>query len=145
MANKLHSGHYILIGAIASLAFIFVLLFLFMEGKVSIVTKDYYGQELHFNERQDAIRRTIPYDSLYKAQIINGKLEITIPQPINKSLEKGEVQVYCPSEEADDAVFQISPSASNVYTFDKLRFNQNCVLKILLRADSMDYYREVKI
>lgn len=144
-AGKLHSGHYILIGAVGSLVFIFVLLYLFMQGKVSIVTEDYYGQELHFNERQEAIHRTMPYDSLYKAQIVNDRLEITIPQNINKSLEKGEIQVYCPSAEADDAIFHFLPSASNIYTFDKPRTNTNCVLKIMLRADSQDYYREVKI
>lgn len=143
--SKLHSGHYILIGAVGSLVFIFILLYLFMQGKVSIVTQDYYGQELHFNERQEAIHRTMPFDSLYKAQIVNGRLELTIPQTINNLLEKGEIQVYCPSGEVNDAVFHFLPSVSNIYTFDKPRTNNNCVLKIMLRADSKDYYREVKI
>jgi FixH len=145
MYKRFHAGHFILGFGALTLVFIFILLYAFMQKDPSMVTKDYYEQELKYDRMQEAMQQVIPFDSLFKIRLVAESIELIIPKQINDALTSCTVQFYCPANEIYDKLYQVKPTFSNMYSLNKPSSQLAYILKIYLHAGSKDYYKEMKI
>ena len=95
-------GHKILF---VYVAFVGLILFLVMKAsfqKDDLVTKDYYAQELKYQQRIDEKERVNALSAEVKYSFNNGSLVIAFPKDFSGKTITGTVLLYCPSDEQKD-------------------------------------------
>lgn len=145
MKKIMNGGTAVLVGGLLFIVFIFLLMFHFMNQQLSLVTKDYYKDELAFSARQEAIRNTRGYDSLWTFTHIKDQVEIGIPLSLNNKVKSGRIEFYCPSNSNNDVKYSLIPNIEGRYLFDNPLHNRSFILKIYLSDGLNDFYKEIKI
>lgn len=76
-----------------------------------LVSKDYYAQELAYQQKIDAIQREHQLDTSIQTQWVDSGLWIMYPQSVQGIDFKGKISLYCPSDESKD--FQVPLDFNN--------------------------------
>lgn len=141
-----HSGNILLIGFGGMLIMMSVLVYLSMRQDVSMVSKNYYEQELVYQHKLDAMNNAVPYDQLFSLTKSNNKVLLQIPPTLSKNLTGGSAYFYCPSNEQLDYQEDIKATATGTYLFDKnITQNAGYILKVTFHSGDKDYYKELKL
>lgn len=141
-----HSGNILLIGFGGMLIMMSVLVYLSMKQDVSMVSKNYYEQELVYQDKLDAMNNTTSYDQLFSVTKSNDKVLLQIPAALSKNITKGSVYFYSPSNERLDYKENIKATATGIYSFDKnIAQHAGYIVKISFRSGDKDYYKELKL
>lgn len=93
-------------------AMILTLVFKASGEKVELVTKDYYAQELVHQDKMNAIRRASTWKGKILFSVEQDQILVTLPETF-PTFEKGEINVYRPSDSALDKSFPLN-SDTNV-------------------------------
>ena len=145
MKKLFNSGSIIIIGGLLFIFFIFILMSDFIRRDVSMVSDNYYQQEMDYNAHQLASRNSRGLDSLIRYAFVNEYLELSILPGINANLVGGYVQFYCPADNTKDMLYSIEPHAESLYKFRRPLHTMNYILKIQLQDKEKTYFKEIKI
>jgi hypothetical protein len=121
---------------------ILTLVFLSVNEKIDLVDKNYYEKELVHQGRLD---QQTNYNALPKKcsfQISNGNASVYFPFALNE-IENATVKVYCPSNNAFDASYNLSTTADSAFTFTlptgiPSRYN----IEVFWKKDGKEFYGE---
>lgn len=137
-------GHGLTITFIAFAALIGTLVYKSVTTRCDLVTKDYYKEELEYQNRIDAIKNA---NALSPAHIEQNNNAVTIQLP-KETLDsaQGEIWFYCKSDERKDKKFVLHPNQNGEQTIYKNQlFKENYIVKISWNAQQTPYYTEQTI
>jgi len=109
-------GKWIILSFVLFAAFIATLVTVCVRQDISLVSKDYYKDELVYQEQIERIKNTGLLRSKPVISIIDKKV-IRIDFDQFKQLEKGELKLFCPSNASFDRKFEILPTTENSQVF----------------------------
>jgi hypothetical protein len=107
-------GKWIIVSFVLFAAFIGTLVTVCMRTDVSLVSKDYYNEELEFQKQIVRLENTSALES--KPVIVAGKGTIEITFDFS-GLETGELILFRPSDAALDKKFQLSTTGDQLQQF----------------------------
>lgn len=110
------TGIFLFYAVFVGLSIAFVI---FSMGKeVNLVTEDYYGEELKFQNKIDIMERSLL--AKVKPEIIfeNNKLIIQLPDSTNKFKLNGNIHFYRPSDNKLDFKIPVQLSSENITSID---------------------------
>jgi len=141
-----HPGNILLAGFGALLIMMSVLVYCSVKQKIPMVSRNYYEQELKYQDKLNAMNNTSGYDSLFRVRVNAGHIILQLPSALSTSLQDGTAYFYCPSKEALDHKEALHASADGQYTFDRKALQaKRYILKISFTAAGKAYYKEIPV
>ena len=138
-------GYKILIVYAVFVIGIMFLVFKSSSQKMDLVTTDYYAKELKYQQKIDETNRVNALSAPVTCEIKSNELFILFPKDFSGKKIKGEVILYCPSDEDKDARqnFNILDT-SLIVSIPSIKINEY-ELHLSWQVDGMSYYFERKI
>jgi len=145
--NKLtHPGNILLIGFGGLLIMMGVLVYLSIKQDIPMVSKNYYEQELEYQDKLDAMNNADAYDKQFTLTIAENKVLIQLPQALSGSIQQGTAYFYCPANEAMDHTVQLAASGNGLYTFSRSELRaESYIVKLSFVAGEKSYYKEMPL
>ncbi|MCK9281031.1 MAG: FixH family protein [Melioribacteraceae bacterium] len=109
---KLNWGSGIAITYILFMAGVIILVVVFMNQDVHLVTDDYYAKEIEYQQQIDKVERTKLLKEQPEVTFNNGNFLISFPRGVN-NIVYGKIQVYRPSDSNLDKTVDILLDAEN--------------------------------
>lgn len=118
------------------------LVFLSVNEKIDLVDKNYYEKELVHQSRLDQQSNYNALTEKCSVRLANGNATVKYPYQLNE-IEAATVKVYCPSNNAFDASYNLTASTDSAFTFTlpngiPSRFN----IEVFWKKDGKEYYFE---
>lgn len=102
-------GRWIIVSFVLFTGFIATLVTVCIRQDVSLVTTNYYQDEIAYQDQLDRLNNTKALEEKPSIKIAtNMKLEISFDK--FNEIEKGKLQLFCPSNEKMDRHYTINPS-----------------------------------
>jgi hypothetical protein len=140
---KLNWGKSIALVYILFMIGVLIMVYIFMNQDVSLVTDNYYSKTLTYQKEIDKINRTnLLADKLVIEQRQDSIL-FSFPKTFKSSSISGLIFFYRPSDESKDFVLKINPDDSNIYSVpaNKL-FKGLWKIKVEWAVSDTAYYNE---
>ena len=123
-----------------------VLVYLSMKQDVSMVSQNYYEQELVYQHKLDAMNNTTHYGKLFSLSRSDSNIVLQIPAALSKNLIEGSVYFYCPSNEERDYKRSLRATPTGTYLFSKnIIKDAGYIVKVSFHSGGKDYYKELKL
>jgi hypothetical protein len=134
-------GHWIIVSFILFASFIGILVAVCMKEDISLVSENYYQDELVYQDQIRRIRNTADLKSKPAIKIVANQLQVQFES--FPSVDHGELRLFCPSNSTMDRNFRLSPSREHIQVFD-LGAVQRGAYKAKLKwsMDGKEYYQE---
>ncbi len=126
----------------------FVILILVMVGmamnqKFDLVSKDYYEQELKYQDRIDKTNRTQALKEQMTWQVNPDVLQLKFPTQFKGQSIKGTVYFFRPSDERMDKKINISVDSSLCFRINRDQLKKGYYkMQIDWNVNNQDYYNE---
>jgi len=141
-----HSGNVLLVGFGSMLIMMSVLVYLSIKQDIPMVSKDYYEQELVYQDKLDAIDNTNAYDGAFSLSKTDEEVTVQVPKALSSIMTKGTIVFYCPSTDKMDRTETLQQNASGTYTFPISQLpGKAYIAKISLQSNGIEYYKELKL
>src|SRR5690242_12740594 len=113
-------GKWIVVSFVLFALFIGTLVTLCIREDISLVSKDYYKEELDY---QSQIKRLNNTESLQQKPTIKyiAQVGLKVVWGSNTKIEKGELKLFCPSDSKLDKQFQLKTSAEQVFEMSSIK------------------------
>lgn len=112
--------------------------------KPDLVAKDYYQQELEYQNQIDKKERLSNLDGDFSYKITNMSLNLEFPEALNQKVKQGEVTLFRPSDASLDNIIKFNSKENNL----ELELNNLkggiWILKIEWETNGKTYYFEDK-
>ena len=108
-------GKWIVVAFILFAAFIGTLVTVCVREDISLVSKDYYQEELEFEQQMIRMKNVSLLDSKPTIKVEDGSIQITFDR--FAEVEKGELKLFRPSDAAMDHKFEITATSTPVQIF----------------------------
>jgi hypothetical protein len=134
-------GKWIVVSFILFALFIGVLVTICVRQDISLVSNDYYKQELDYQHQIDRSVNTDRLEVKPEISIINNSLQVNYHN--FSSVQTGELKLFRPSNAASDMVFELKPTSDTLQVFD-LTSQQKGMYKVRLKwsMNDKEYYLE---
>lgn len=109
---KLNWGSGIAITYILFMVAVIILVLIFMNQDVHLVTDDYYAKEIEYQQQIDKVERTKLLSEQPVVTFSNGIFMVSFPKSV-KNIINGEIQIYRPSDSNLDKTASIFLDAEN--------------------------------
>ncbi|KUO61175.1 hypothetical protein APF79_13610 [bacterium BRH_c32] len=109
---KLNWGSGIAITYILFMVAVIILVVIFMNQDVHLVTDDYYAKEIEYQQQIDKVKRTKLLNEQPEVTFNNGVFMVSFPRSV-KNIINGEIQIYRPSDSNLDKTVEIILDAEN--------------------------------
>lgn len=140
-----HSGNILLAGFGGMIIMMSVLVYLSMKEDVTMVSKNYYEQELVYQNKLDAAGNANKYPEDFTAKVSGEEVALNVPPTLSANITNGTVEFYCPSSDKWDKKYPIASAANGVYTFRTSALEGPAYLvKLSFSVDGKDYYKQWK-
>lgn len=138
-------GYKILIAYLAFVAGIVYLVFRSSNEKIDLVTKDYYAEEIQYQKKIDATKRTSALLSPIRYEVEDNQLMIKFPSDFKDKRIQGKMVLYCPSDVNKDLKTDFNITDSVFYY--KIPANNSGLHQLQLQwtVDTLNYYFEEKL
>ena len=130
------------------IAFVAAMLFLVFKAsfqKDDLVTQDYYGQELKYQQRIDETERTNALSAALQCGYREGRLVISFPKDFSGKTITGNVVLYCPADEDKDVKQDFTIKDNALEMAVPHNYKGAFELHINWQSDGRQYYYEKKI
>ena len=129
----------IIVFTLAGLSFIY---FAFHQD-VNLVKKDYYQDEIKYQDRIEEIERTAKLKTNLEIKIINGNIVFNFPPNIDNKTLKGDILLYRPSDRKYDISFPISIDSLNIQSIPIGDMVSGMwKVQVKWQLDTLSYYTE---
>jgi nitrogen fixation protein FixH len=146
MQKLTHSGNIIIAGFIGMILFMSVMVYLSIKQNFDMVSKNYYEEELQFQNKIDATQNAIPYDAAFKINQQNKNIALQIPESLAKDIKKAEVVFYCLSNSKLDKTIALQANATGLYAINAQAWEAaHYKVKISIATAQQDYYKELAL
>lgn len=128
------------------LLFIFSLFAGFIYQDLTLVTKDYYNQELRYDQKKKAISHAREIDSVLTLFQSGDSLFLNIPSELSARITTGQVHFYCPSGDKGDRHVALGPNPAGSYLMLPV-LQKQCAytVKVFFNTPDKEYYKEFKL
>jgi hypothetical protein len=139
-------GNKILIVFISFAGLISYMVYRCTQVPVSLVTKEYYKDELAYQEVIDQSRNANELANKIRFNQDNQSLSVVFPAEIKNSSIQGEIIFYCPSDDKKDLKWRLELNEEGRQLFDlKKFFSGRYTAKIRWESGGVKYYQETPI
>jgi hypothetical protein len=142
---KLNWGYKI---ALFYMVFVAGIIFLVVQSsrqRIDLVTADYYGEEIRYQERINETKRADALSASVDVTVAQDILTLTFPTEFRGKKIEGTVTLYCPADEQKDIVRTISTD-NNKMKISLPEQNKGLhQLKVKWKVDGLAYYFEQNI
>jgi hypothetical protein len=122
---------------------IITLVGLTMRQKVDLVSKDYYEQELKFQQKIDKMNNTVKLEQPLQWEIRGQKIVLTFPPSPNKQHIIGSVFFFRPSDATKDKIITLDTDTGNTQEIPLSIFSHGQYnMQVSWRCGNEDYYEE---
>lgn len=135
-------GKWIVVSFVLFAGFIGVIVTISMRQDVSLVSKNYYRDDIMYQQQLDRKNNTEQLPAKPEITIVNrAYLQIYFPEA--KLIEQGEVQLFRPSSDKLDQRFKLNASADSVQLFRLPDLKSGAYrVKMVWTMEGMEYYFE---
>ncbi len=136
-------GKWIVVSFVLFALFIGTLVTLCIREDISLVSKDYYKEELDY---QSQIKRLNNTEHLQQKPTIKyiDQVGLKVVWGSNTKIEKGELKLFCPSNSKLDKQFKLKNSGEQLFEMPSIKKGMYHI-KLLWTVDGMEYYYEEEI
>ena len=139
---KLNWGYKITIFYILFVVGIVYLVVQASRQQVDLVTTDYYSEEVKYQDRIDETKNAQSLSAPIKTTITQGVLTLEFPAELSGKEIKGDVLIYCPSDQKKDLSRNIV-TENNLMKISLPEQNKGFhKIKVKFNADGINYYFE---
>jgi hypothetical protein len=143
MNRLFHAGNIVLFGFGGMILFMSYLVFQCTQNPSVMVNKNYYEQELKYQNVIDATDNTLIYNDSLTMLKSADSVVFKIPNGINHLLTQASVQVYNQSDDTKDKVINFKKNETGIYAFKLGDLSQGNYQMILsMQSDSKSYYKK---
>ena len=108
-----------------------------------LVDKDYYKNELRYQEVIDGTNRANGLSAAVKLEQSGGSIVLQLPAEMKDQLISGTIHFYCAYDGKKDKKFIVSTNADGMQVLDARQITPgNYTVKINWKANGKDYYTE---
>lgn len=109
-------GKWIVVSFILFALFIGVLVTICIRQDISLIATDYYKQELDYQQQIDRNTNTDQLKFKPEISIVNNTIQVYYHD--FSSIQKGELELFRPSNAASDVVFELKSTSDTLQSFD---------------------------
>jgi hypothetical protein len=109
-------GKWIVVAFLLFAAFIGTLVVVCVRQDVSLVSKNYYSEELDYQKQIERIINTSQLTEKPSIAAVDGKLQVHFSEEFK--IQKGEMKLFCPANPKMDKSFSLSVTHSNSQQMD---------------------------
>lgn len=141
-----HSGNIILMAFASMILMVGSLVYAATKQDVSMVSDNYYQEELVYQQKIDAIANADQLKASFAVMIKADSLVLQLPIQLSNKMTSGFVHIYCPFDEKKDRIEKLHSNANGLYAFSIAHIEgKSFIAKVSFIADGTDYYKEFKI
>lgn len=134
-------GNWIVVAFILFAAFIATLVTVCVRQDVSLVSKDYYKEELGYQEQIHRLNNTAALEAKPVIKIVDHTLQVHFNH-VGK-IENGELKLFCPSNAKMDRIFPVESSEERTRTFEINTLQKGMYrAKLFWKMNGKEFYRE---
>lgn len=137
-------GYKILSVYVLFVAGIMFLVFKTSQEKVDLVTKDYYEQELKYQDRIDQVSRAASLSSDLSYQVGEGMVNVKFPAEMKGKAIEADMLLYCPSDKQKDISKKLETTTAEMAMPIPNSYKGMFELKIHWKSEGSDYYSSHK-
>lgn len=135
-------GYKITIGFSAFVLLIGFLVYKAMNTEFDLVTKDYYKEELKYQDKLDAIKNANKISEL-AVELSNGNVVIRFPEEVKNLGITGEAWFYCKTNASNDRKFALTHLEDGKFSVPKSELRpERYYVKVSYKAGETTYYSE---
>jgi hypothetical protein len=139
----LNWGHKLAFVYIAFIMFMFFLVYKSTKSDFQLVTKDYYKEELAYQQVIDGTNRANELSTYLSIELVKGKIIIQLPVEMKGKDTKGEIWFYCINNNKNDQRIKLLVNEEGTQVIEAGILNPaNYKVKINWKADNLNYYSE---
>lgn len=136
-------GHKITIVFLAFAAFILLLVYKSMHTDFQLVSKEYYKEELAYQQVIDGSNRANRLSSAVSVQQIKDELIVQLPSEMKFKNITGDIWLYCPTDDKKDRKLKLILDDNGRQAIStKTILPAGYLIKINWQADAQTYYNE---
>lgn len=138
----MHFGKWIVVSFVLFALFIGALVTLCVREDISLVSKEYYKEELVYQEQLQRLNNAEQLQHKPVIELAGQELKIFFGE--NAKIEKGEMKLFCPSNATLDKQFNLKSASEQVFKMTALKKGLYKV-KLLWSMHGKEYYYEQEI
>lgn len=139
----LNWGHKITLAFTAFVVFMFVMVYKSMKTDFQLVTKEYYKDELAYQQVIDGTNRANKLSSSVEVIQAKDELIIQLPTEMKGKTISGNIWLYCSSDDKKDRKLDLTVNENGRQVISsKNMLPANYLLKVTWKADELNYYNE---
>lgn len=144
---RIHFGHQILIVFISFGTLMGYLVYRTTQTNFELVAKDYYQQEIAYQEIIDARNNQKTLSAEVKLLRTAAGLQLQFPPEQNAQLDSGMLELYCAADSKRDRkiILHVNNSGQQLIENNSLPGSGNYIAKIRWSAAGIPYYQENKL
>ena len=140
---KLNWGWRIAIMYGGFVAFMLFLVYRTSQVNIDLVTKNYYAEELQYQNHLDALNRSNQLSEKMNWEVSNNKITFQLPGELAAKTVSGSVQFYCPANAKNDLTVAFTPDKNGVFETSTAKMESGAYkVKVKWKAGDLDYYNE---
>lgn len=141
-----HPGNILLAGFGLMLLLMSGLVYLSIKQDIPLVSKQYYEQELVYQQKIDASHNAAAYGTAFHIDLKDDQLQLTLPQKLAQQVTQSKAWFYCPANAEMDRSVTLQPSQNGQYVFRRNEFpGKGYLLKLSFTANGKSYYKEFNL
>lgn len=109
-------GRWIVVSFVLFAAFIATLVTVCVREDISLVTQDYYKDELVYQSQLDRMTNAAKLEHKPVISVMTNEL-LKVEFNVREKVERGELQLFCPSNSSLDRHFEITSTSDNEQLF----------------------------
>jgi hypothetical protein len=138
---NMNIGKWIVVAFVLFAAFIATLVTICIRQDISLVSKEYYKEELDYQHQMERLANTAALEKKPDIKVVDHKLQVTFSY-VDK-VEIGELKLFCPSNAKMDKTYTIEASDQPVRFFELPVLQKGMYrAKLFWRMDGKEFYQE---
>jgi hypothetical protein len=140
---KLNWGHKLTLGILLFMGFIFFLVYKAVNTNYDLVSKEYYKDELQYQDVIDGTNRANKLSSLLLIKKDSGKIIMQFPAEMKGKKTEGKTWFYCPTDAKKDRKYTLDLTNEASQILSSKEFSSaKYIVKTWWTTDSISYYNE---
>lgn len=142
----LNWGHKITLAFSAFVVFMFVMVYKSMKTDFQLVTKEYYKDELAYQQVIDGTNNANKLSNSVEVTQVNNELIIQLPVEMKGKTVSGNIWLYCSSDDKKDRRLELAVDENSRQVINRKNIlPANYLVKITWKAGELNYYNEQRI